>query len=171
MTPDFSAPCTQQQFADLVGISQPAVSDHLAAGVLQAGQTMGQWHSAYVSHLREQAAGRGADGELAANRAKESYTRNQLLESRLAERRREVAPVNIIEQVLAHVGSQIRGTLEPLHITLKMRCPQLTADDIKIIETEVSTACNLAVSTSMASLSALDDEADSAANTALSTPA
>lgn len=56
------------------------------------------------------------------------------------------------------MGSQIRGTLEPLHITLKMRCPQLTADDIKIIETEVSTACNLAVSTSMASLSALDDD-------------
>ena len=163
MNPDFDLPCTQQQFADLVGISQQAISDHLAAGVLQPGQTMGDWLADYISHLREQAAGRGADGELAANRAKESYTRNQLLESRLAERRREVAPVNIIEQVLAHIGSQIRGTLEPLHVNLKMRCPQLTADDIKLIETEVATACNLAVSTSMASLSALDDEATESA--------
>ena len=91
------------------------------------------------------------------------------LQSRLAERRREVAPVNIIEQVLAHIGSQIRGTLEPLHVTLKMRCPQLTADDIKIIETEVATACNLATSACIASLSAMDDDADAAANTNLTT--
>lgn len=158
MNIDFSRHCTQQEFADLVGIGQPAVSGLLADGIIQAGETLGGWHHDYITNLREQAAGRGADGELAANRAKESYTRNQLLESRLAERRREVAPVNIIEQVLAHVGSQIRGTLEPLHIILKMRCPQLTADDIKIIETEVSTACNLAVSTSIASLSAMDDD-------------
>jgi len=154
--------CTQQEFADLVGISQPAVSDLLARGVVQPGQSAAEWLIDYTSHLREQAAGRGGDGELAANRAEESRVRKELLEIKLAERRREVAPVDIIEQVLAHVGSQIRGTLEPLHVTLKMRCPQLTADDIKIIETEVSTACNLAASACMASLTALDDEGEGA---------
>jgi phage terminase Nu1 subunit (DNA packaging protein) len=150
--------CTQAEFGEMVGISQPAVSDLISRSVLQPGAPAGQWLRWYCAHLREQAAGRGGDGELAANRAAESFTRNQLLESKLAERRREVAPVEIIEQVLAHVGSQIRGTLEPLHVTLKMRCPQLTADDVKIIETEVATACNLAASACMASLSALDEE-------------
>lgn len=155
---DLSTTCTQQEFGDLIGISQPAVSDLLARNVLRPGQPAGQWLHSYCAHLREQAAGRGGDGELAANRAEESRVRKELLEIKLAERRREVAPVNIIEQVLAHVGSQIRGTLEPLHVTLKMRCPQLTADDVKIIETEVATACNLAASMCMASLTAMDEE-------------
>jgi phage terminase Nu1 subunit (DNA packaging protein) len=150
--------CTQQEFGNLVGISQPAVSDLITRSVLQPGHSTGQWLHWYCAHLREQAAGRGGDGELAANRAEESRVRKELLEIKLAERRREVAPVEIIEQVLAHVGSQIRGTLEPLHVTLKMRCPQLAADDIKIIETEVATACNLASTMCMASLTALDEE-------------
>lgn len=149
--------CTQQEFGDLVGISQPAVSDLLARGVLHPGEKADIWLVDYCAHLREQAAGRGGDGVLASNRAEESRVRRELLEIKLAERRREVAPVAVIEQVLAHIGSQIRGVLEPLHVTLKMRCPQLTAEDIKIIETEISNACNLAASASLASLKALDD--------------
>lgn len=159
---NLDAPCTQQEFARLVGISQPAVSDLLTRSVLQSGQSMGQWLHWYCGHLREQAAGRGGDGELAANRAEESRLRGEILEIKLAELRKEVARVEIIDQVLAHVGSQIRSVLESLHVTLKMRCPQLNAEDIKIIETEVSTACNLAASMCMASLTAMDAE-DSAA--------
>jgi phage terminase Nu1 subunit (DNA packaging protein) len=158
-----TAPCTQQEFGDLVGISQPAVSELLARDMLQAGHSATQWLLRYCANLREQAAGRGADGELASNRAEESRVRKELLEIKLAERRKEVAPVAVIEQVLAHIGSQIRGTLEPLHVTLKMRCPQLTADDIKIIETEVATACNLAAGACMASLTAMDDDDGDAA--------
>ena len=157
---NLAATCTQQEFGDMVGISQPAVSELLARAVLQPGHSVSQWLIWYCANLREQAAGRGGDGELAANRAEESRVRKELLEIKLAERRKEVAPVAIIEQVLAHVGSQIRGTLEPLHVTLKMRCPQLTAEDIKIIETEVATACNLAASACIASLTAMDEEED-----------
>ena len=53
--------CTQAQFGELVGISQPAVSDLLTREVIQPGATAGAWLIDYCAHLREQAAGRGAD--------------------------------------------------------------------------------------------------------------
>ncbi|KQU64576.1 hypothetical protein ASC98_27655 [Rhizobacter sp. Root1238] len=61
---------TQEQFGDLVGISQQAVSELLGRAILQAGQPAATWLRAYTKHLREQAAGRGADGELARERAR-----------------------------------------------------------------------------------------------------
>lgn len=152
------APCTQEAFSRLVGISQPAVSDLLTRGILKPGQPAAEWLIRYTAHLREQAAGRGADGELAANRAATERTRKELLDIRLAERRKEVAPVDVIEQVLAHIGRQIRGTLEPLHVKLKMRCPQLGPEDLKLIEADVATACNLAASMSVACLADLESE-------------
>lgn len=163
MSIDLTTTCTQAEFGVLVGIGQSAVSDLLSRSVLDAGQPVGVWLLAYTSHLREQAAGRGADGELAANRAKESFTRNQLLESKLAERRKEVAPVAIIEQILAHIGSQIRSHLESLPSTLKMRCPQLDAEAIKLIETEIFNSCNLAANASMTSLDLMTAEDGDAA--------
>lgn len=152
------APCTQEAFAQLVGISQPAVSELLTRGILVPGQPVREWLLRYTANLREQAAGRGGDGELAINRAAESRTRNELLQMRLAERRKELLPAGLIEEVIAHVGRQIRGKLEPLHVQLKVRCPQLTADDLKLIETEVAVACNLAASMSLASLADLDED-------------
>lgn len=45
-------PCTQEEFGLLVGISQPAVSNLVARGVLRPGQTAQHWLDRYVSHLR-----------------------------------------------------------------------------------------------------------------------
>lgn len=160
---NLSATCTQQEFADLVGISQPAVSDLLTRGVINAGQPVSRWLLAYAGHLREQAAGRGGDGELAANRAAESRVRKELLEIKLAERRQEVAPVAVIEMVLAHIGSQIRSQMEGLPGALKMRCPQLTSEDVQYIQREVSALCNLAASASLDSLSAMDGDEEETA--------
>lgn len=159
---DLSVPCKQSEFGALVGVSQQAISDLVARGVLQPGQASGQWLHAYAAHLREQAAGRGADGQLAANRAEESRVRREKLELELAEMRREVASVVLIDQVLAHIGAQIRATLEPLHVTLKMRCPNLTAEDLRIVQDEVFRACNLAANLSLASLDAFNAEDDGA---------
>ena len=150
--------CSQEVFGELVGISQPAVSAHFKSGVLPPGQTAAQWVMSYTHYLREQAAARGADGTLAANRAAESRTRTELLEIRLFERRREFCPINIIDMVLTHVGRQICAALSPLPSTLMKRCPKLTVDDIKIIQTEVDTACNLALGISTASITELHDE-------------
>lgn len=149
---DLDQPCLQVDFANLVGISQPAVSELLTKGILKAGQPTRIWLLAYTRQLREQAAGRGADGELAANRAAESGTRNEMLQIKLKKMRGEYAPVIAIEQVLAHIGTQIASKLEPLPARIKMLCPQLNPDDLKSVEGAITEARNLAASASLATL-------------------
>ncbi len=61
---------TQQAFADLVGVSQQAISKQVEKGVLRPGQTMRQWLLAYCEHLRDQAAGRGGDDQANLTRAR-----------------------------------------------------------------------------------------------------
>ena len=51
---DLEQPCTQQNFADLVGISQPAVSQLVSRGVLLPEQTAQRWLDRYLTNLREQ---------------------------------------------------------------------------------------------------------------------
>lgn len=153
--------CTQAQFGELVGISQPAVSDLLTREVIQPGATAGAWLIDYCAHLREQAAGRGADGELAFQRSELARVSRERAEIKLALERRDYAAVALIEQVLATVGRSVAGVLEPLHATLHKRCPALTAEDLKIIQGEVSKACDLAVTASLANLDA-NDAADTA---------
>lgn len=158
---DLDAPITQMDFAKLVGISQPAVSELLTRGTLKAKDPLRVWLLAYTSQLREQAAGRGADGELAANRAAESGTRNEMLQIKLKRMRGEFAPVVVIEQVLAHIGSQIASKLEPLPARIKMLSPGLTPDDLKAVEIAITEARNMAASASMATLeeaNQFDDE-------------
>ena len=155
---NLDAPCKQGEFAQLVGISQPAVSDLLARGVLGKGQTARTWLLAYTSHLREQAAGRGADGELAANRAAESASRNELLQMKLKKARGEYAAVALIEQVCAGIGKQIASALEPLPARIKMLAPEIPAERLKEIEAVITDARNKAAD---AGLQLLDvDEAE-----------
>lgn len=151
---DLTQPCTQEEFGQLVGISQPAVSDLLTRGVLSREQSAQTWLHAYTRHLREQAAGRSADGELAANRAKESATRNELLQVKLRKARREYAEVALLEQVLASLGAQIAGKLEALPARLKQLMPELQAERLKQVEAVITDARNLAAS---AALSLLDE--------------
>ena len=158
--------CTQAEFGEFVGISQPAVSDLLSRSVIQPGHTAGQWHRDYINHLREQAAGRGADGELAFQRSELARVSRERAEIKLALERKEYAPVALIEQVLATVGRSIAGVLEPLHATLHKRCPALTPEDLKLIQQEVSKACDLAVTASLASLE-VEDVGDVAEDVAI----
>ena len=152
--------CTQAQFGELVGISQPAVSDLLTREVIQPGATAGAWLIGYCAHLREQAAGRGADGELAYQRSELARVSRERAEIKLALERREYAPVSLIEQVLATVGRTIAGSLEALPGTLHKRCPALTPEDLKIVQIELSKACDLAVAASLANLDAAEETAE-----------
>ena len=161
---DLDATCTQAAFGELVGITQQAVSDLLARDVVTPGQTAGQWLIDYCAHLREQAAGRGADGELAYQRselARVSRERNQI---KLDVERREYAAVSLLEQVLATVGRSIAGVLEPLHVNLHKRCPAHTPEDLKLIQLEVSKACDIAVNASLAVLDVAEEDAQQGAD-------
>jgi len=153
---DLDQPCKQAEFGELVGVSQPAVSDMVSRGVLTPGQSAGAWLRDYCAHLREQAAGRGADGELAFQRSELARVSRERAEIKLALERREYAAVALIEQVLASVGRSIAGALEPLHVNLHKRCPQLSSEDVRLIQLEVARCCDMAVAASLAMLDADD---------------
>jgi phage terminase Nu1 subunit (DNA packaging protein) len=156
-------PCTQAAFGALIGVSQPTVSELISREILKPGDTAAQWLLAYCAHMREQAAGRGADGELAFQRSELARVSRERAEIKLALERRQYAPVAVIEQVLATVGRSIVGVLEPLHVNLHRQCPALTPEDLKLIQAEISRACDIAVSASLSVLDAEDDPAEAAA--------
>lgn len=159
---DLDAPIKQVDFAQLVGITQPAVSDLLTRGVLKPNDSLRTWLLAYTKQLREQAAGRGADGELAANRAALTHTNNEMAQIKLKRLRGQFAAVNVIEQILAFVGKQIASALEPLPARIKMLVPQLTPDDVKAIEAAITEVRNKAADMSIATLAEAnaDDDPD-----------
>ncbi len=161
---NLDAPCTQAAFGELIGVGQPAVSDMVTRQVLRPGDTARQWLLAYCAHMREQAAGRGADGELAFQRSELARVSRERAEIKLAKERGEYAEVALIEQVLATVGRGIVGALEPLHVTLHRQCPALTPEDLKLIQTEVARACDLAASASLALLDVPDEDAEPGAD-------
>ena len=144
---DLKEKVTQSAFGDMVGISQPAVSDLLSRGVIGANQAVGEWLKSYCHHLREQAAGRAAAGDLdlAGERAALAKVQRERIEMQNAVTRKQLAPVDLIEEVLARVGRQIVGILEAIPVQLKRRS-SLTAEDLDFITREIVKARNLAAS-------------------------
>ncbi|WP_125932016.1 hypothetical protein [Thiosocius teredinicola] len=63
-------PVTRTAFAELVGISQPAVSKHIAQGTLVDGAPLRAWLLAYCGKLRAEAFGENSGESLAPPRAK-----------------------------------------------------------------------------------------------------
>lgn len=152
---DLNGKITQAAFGEMVGVSQPAVSDLLSRGIIAADQPAREWLKAYCQHLREQAAGRAAAGglDLAAERAHLARVQRERIEMQNAVTRRELAPVTLMESVLAHVGRQIVGILEAIPVQLKRRS-SLGAEDLAFVSAEIVKARNLAAAIE------LKDEAD-----------
>lgn len=150
---DLSANITQETFGLLVGISQQAVSELLARGVIKHGAAAGEWLKDYCSHIREVAAGRAAAGDLdlAGERARLAKEQADKIAMQNEVSRRELAPVTLIEEVLAKVGRQIAGVLESIPVQLKRRS-SLSGDDLDYITAEIVKARNLAASIKVAAL-------------------
>jgi len=149
---------SQTEFADLVGISQQAVSDLKRRGVLRDNVTGASWLRAYCEQLREQAAGRA--GTLAENRAALDNERRIEIAMRNAIKRKEFAPVETIAIVLAKVGRQIAGTLEAIGPAIRLRWPDVTSEQLRLIDGEIAKARNLAAQISLDQLADDEDEAD-----------
>lgn len=161
---DLTQSCTQAMFGELVGMSQQAVSDLMSRGVIKPGDAVSCWLIKYCQHLREQAAGRMASGELdlASERARESKERADKLAMQNAVTRCELAPVHVIEEVLSRAGSRVAGILDAIPGALRRRLPVLTAEDVKLIEQEIARARNLAAAVSLKDLEIDDQQADGA---------
>ena len=145
---DLHTPMKQGDFGHLVGISQQSVSDLVRRYVLLPGAAGGIWLHQYCAHLREQAAGRAAAGELdlAAERARLARAQSERIEMQNAETRRESAPVVLLEIAVATMGRKVAAVLESIPVKIKRRSKNLTAEDIEIITAEITKARNIAAS-------------------------
>lgn len=99
---DIDEVMTQAQFGELVGVSQQSVSGLLQRGVLTPDAPATTWLLEYCTNLREQAAGRQADGgmNLATERARLSRAQAEIAELNLRERRGELVPIAGLEHKL-----------------------------------------------------------------------
>jgi phage terminase Nu1 subunit (DNA packaging protein) len=156
-----SHPVTQEQFGDLVGVSQPVVSDLLTRGILLAGQPAATWLRAYTKHLREQAAGRGADGELARERARLAREQADRVAMDNAVNRRELAPVSVLELVLAKMAGDVGSLLQGLVPRVRRRV-DLPGEALRILDEEVTKARNRAAAITLADVEEEPEEEDEA---------
>lgn len=143
---DLQVVMSQTRFGELVGISQQAVSDLVRRDVLAAGDPASVWLHDYCAHLREQAAGRAAAGDLdlAAERAALARAQRERIEMQNAVTRRELAPVARLEMALATMGRKVAAVLEAIPGDIKRRSNKLSAEDIEIITGEIVRARNVA---------------------------
>lgn len=137
---------TQTQFAELVGVSQQAISSLVGRGVLNSGDTGAVWLKHYCENLREQAAGRASMGDLdlVQERARLAKEQADRVEMQNQISRKEVAPVNLLEVVLAKVARQIVANLEAIPVQLKRNSTTISQEDLKYITSEIIKARNIA---------------------------
>ena len=142
---DLSAQVKQSEFGELVGISQPAVSDLVTRGVLQNGLSAGEWLLAYCAHLREVAAGRasGAGGlDLVQERAALAREQRESVAIKNAVARKSYAPVEILAKVLADACSAVVERLDALQPRLRKEVPDLPIEAHEAIAAVIASARN-----------------------------
>lgn len=143
---DLFSTWTQAAFGDLVGISQPAVSDLLSRGVLTPGSSAIDWLRAYCSHLRETAAGRASsDGgglDLVQERAALAREQRIRLELVNASTRGEQAPIELLGDALAKAIEVMVAELDQIDGLLAQTAPDLPDPARRAVLTCVTTARN-----------------------------
>lgn len=137
---------TQAQFADLVGISQQAVSELVKGGALERGASAGQWLLGYCGRLREQAAGRmgSEDGGLDLVQERAQLAREQRIGQAIKNRVAlgEYAPVGVLADVLALASSAVVDRFDQLEGALRKACPELPQAALVTLQTTIAAARN-----------------------------
>lgn len=159
---DMDSVVTQRQFADIIGVSEAAVSGMAKAAIIIPGQSVGCWLRDYCAHIREQAAGRATAGDLdlATERARLAKEQADKVAMQNAERRGEVAPVAAMEMVLANVGAKVGKILDTIPGLVRRRVPGIGSDVIEAISADIAKCRNMAASMTLASLSEDDESPD-----------
>ena len=131
----------QEDFADLVGISQQAVSRLIHKGALEPGDAMGDWLLAYCERLRDQAVGRGAEEDmLPRERALLARAQRQGQEIRNQREMSDYAPRALLEDVLALVSAGMAQRLTELPAQVFTECPTLPEPARRAVEVIVGSA-------------------------------
>lgn len=149
---------TQAEIAAHLDISDRRLRDLLTEFGLDHKQVpLAEIRVRYLRKLREEAAGRSAAGDvdLATERALLAKEQRIRVEMQNAVTRKELAPVVLIEEVLAKAGSRAARILDTIPGLVRRRCPELDANTLSAIRDQVAQARNLAAAISLADL---DDE-------------
>lgn len=118
----------------------------------------------YIRRLREQAAGRAAVGDLdlAGERAALAKAQRERIEMQNAVTRRELAPVYLIEEVLAKAGSRAARILDAIPGAVRRRAPELPAAVVEHVQREIIKARNIAAAITLEDLREDDQDEDDA---------
>jgi phage terminase Nu1 subunit (DNA packaging protein) len=146
MVIDLSKACTQTELADVVGVTQPAISAMMTERKIPSTGTLGELLHAYCQRLRDQAAGRlGSEiGGLDLVQERAALAREQRLgfEMKNAVARGEYAPISLLSEVLAIASQSVAERLDQLPSMLKKSCPDLTEAAREQVMTVVAAARN-----------------------------
>ena len=143
---DLSMPATQAEIAEVVGISQPTISNWFTEGKLPVNGTLGDVILAYCQRLRDQAAGRlGAEvGGLDLVQERAALAREQRLgiEIKNSVLHEEYAPIVLLSEVLATVSQSVVEGFEQLSGQIKKACPDLPDAARDVVTATLASARN-----------------------------
>lgn len=141
---DLTLPMTQAAFGELVGVTQQAVSEFIKVAALGPGVPAQEMLHAYCARLREQAAGRGSDGELDLVQERAWLAREQRISQALknAVTRKEFAPIGVLSEVLATASQSVAAKLDALPGLLAKVAPDLSEEGRDAVALAIAKARN-----------------------------
>ncbi len=153
----------QKTIAEHLDLTQQAVSQIMdELGINWKSASLKQIRVAYIRRLREQAAGRAAVGDLdlAGERARLAKEQADRVAMQNAVTRGELAPVILIEQVLAAAASKVAGVFDAIPGMVRRRAPRLSHEELDLIAAEIAKARNFVAAMSLADLTEICASAD-----------
>jgi len=107
---------TQREFASHVGVSQQAVSDLVARGILPKGASLDEWRLLCCGHLRDVAAGRKPESQdasdlLLAEKTRLTKAQAEKTELEVGALKGQLIPVAVIEEEWGRLVSATRSHL------------------------------------------------------------
>lgn len=143
---DLSASFSQTALAEMVGVTQPAISAMVTEGKLPAAGTLGEVLQAYCQRLRLQAAGRMGDEvgglDLVQERAALAREQREGQAIKNAVARREYAPVGLLSDVLGMASSAVVDRFDQLEGAMRKACPDLPDEAKTTVQQVIAAARN-----------------------------
>jgi phage terminase Nu1 subunit (DNA packaging protein) len=146
LTPLLSQPCSQADFADMVGLSEARVSQLISDGVIPKGETAHNMLLAYCERLRDVKAGHGSfEGgglDLVQERAALARSQREAQDLKNAVARGEYAPIGFLADVLGHASSAVVDRLDQIEGGLRKACPDIQDEVLATVMSFVASARN-----------------------------
>jgi phage terminase Nu1 subunit (DNA packaging protein) len=145
---------TQAEVAVHLDLSDRSVREIEVKLGLGGDYTLNEFRVAYIRHLREQAAGRAASGDLdlATERARLAAAQAERVERANAIERGELAPMVLLEQVLAKTAAKVAGVFDGIPGQVRRRAPHMPVEALDVVAAEVAKARNTVAAMSLADL-------------------